>query len=123
MEDVSEESETEMKKHLGDLIDKRLKNNQVDNPWFDEIWGDISRKNPVSNCKPNQSLHNCSLKNLEEFKIDSKVENVMNVAVLFSETFRNYRKTICRQSNDINCIHKKFDGQEYFNKHILNATG
>ena len=84
------------------------------------LWKEISRTNPVSNCNSNQSLLSCSLRNLTDFKIDSKVENVMNVAVLYSETFKLYSKTICPQLG-ANCIHSNFNGSDFFNNHILNA--
>ena len=73
---------------------------------------------------------------MADFKIDSKVsivnqtkikqfsvqvENVMNTAVLYSKTFKNYKKDKC--PNDPNCIFKVFNGQEYFNNYILNTKG
>ena len=109
-----------MKLHLEALVKGRLLGDQL-NPWFDEVWKDISRTNPISLCKLNQSLRECSLQNLAYFKIDSKVENVMNVAVLFYETFKKYIQTICRDQPDSACIHENFDGEKYFNDHILNA--
>ena len=122
MEDVSHESETEMKKHLLSLVEERLRTNRQDtNPWLDEIWQEGAVTNPASSCKRNQSLLECSLRDLTHFKIDSKVENVMNVAVLFSDTFRNYRRAICPRNSDHACIHDNFDGEDYFNNHILNA--
>ena len=108
MEDVSEESEDKMRQHLVNLIEKN--ENKKGNPWFDDVWGEISARKPAPNS------------NLTDFKIDSKVENVMNVAVLYSETFKQYRKTICPQLDAI-CIHSKFNGPNFFNNFILNAKG
>ena len=45
----------------------------------------------------------------------------MNTAVLYAKTFKKYKKEKCQ--NDDACIYKKFDGQEYFNKYILNTKG
>ena len=118
MEDVSRESEREMKSHL-----ERLVGSANTNPWLEEVWREVSRTNPGSNCKPQQTLLQCSLRNLDHFKIDSKVENVMNVAVLFSETFKIYKRAICGNGNsrNSNCIHDNFNGEKYFNEYILNA--
>ena len=106
MEDVSEESENEMRQHLVKLINEEK--NQRRNPWFDEVWGEISARKPAPD--------------LRDFKIDSKVENVMNVAVLYSETFKLYSKTICPELG-ASCIHSNFNGSNFFNKFILNAQG
>ena len=104
MEDVSEESEDQMRQHLVNLRQK--KETRERNPWFDELWGKLLPRNPT----------------LTGFKIDSKVENVMNVAVLYSETFKNYRRTICPQLNS-SCLHSRFNGINFFNKFILHAKG
>ena len=108
MEDVSEESEDEMRQHLVDLTNKE--EYQRRNPWFDEVWGEISARKPAPT------------PDLKDFKIDSKVENVMNVAVLYSETFKKYRRTICPQLNS-SCLHSRFNGINFFNKFILHAKG
>ena len=102
MEDVSEESEDQMRQHLVNLRQK--KETRERNPWFDELWGKLLPRNPT----------------LTGFKIDSKVENVMNVAVLYSETFKQYRKTICPQLT-ASCIQSNFNGSNFFNNYILNA--
>ena len=106
MEDVSEESEDKLRQHL--VTQRKNKENQKKNPWFDELWGEISARNPDPN--------------LTDFKIDSKVENVMNVAVLYSETFKQYSKAICPQLK-ASCIHSSFNGSNFFNNYILNAKG
>ena len=108
MEDVSEESENKLRQHL--VNQRKKKENQKENPWFDELWGEISARNPADS-------------NLTDFKIDSKVENVMNVAALYSETFKLYSKTICPQPLRASCIHSRFNGSNFFNKFILNAKG
>ena len=108
MEDVSKESEDEMRQHLVDLTNKE--ENQRRNPWFDEVWGEISAREPSP------------YPDLTDFKIDSKVESVMRVAVLYSETFKLYSKTICPQLG-ASCIHSNFNGSNFFNKFILNAKG
>ena len=107
-----------MKNHLERLVTRRGANT---NPWLEEVWREVSRTNPSSKCKPQQTLLQCSLRNLDHFKIDSKVENVMNVAVLFSETFKVYNRAICGNIRNSNCIHNNFDGEKYFNEYILNA--
>ena len=105
MEDVSEKSEEKMREHLVNLV-RNKKENKKRNPWFDELWATV---------------------NLTGFKIDSKVENVMNVAVLYSETFKNYSKTICPRNGkaqlNASCVHERFNGTNFFNKFILNARG
>lgn len=106
MEDVSEESEDKMRQHLVNLINKE--ENENTNPWFDEVWGEISARKPAPS------------PDLTDFKIDSKVESVMNSAVLYSETFKQYSKTICPQLG-ANCIHSNFNGSNFFNNYILNA--
>ena len=106
MEDVSEESEEKMRQHLVNLTKKE--ENRRRNPWFDEVWDEISARHPA----PAPDLTN--------FKIDSKVENVMNVAVLYSETFKQYSKTICPQLT-ASCIQSNFNGSNFFNNYILNA--
>ena len=107
MEDVSEESEVNLRQHLVNQIKK--KKNQKRNPWFDELWNEISSKPEYD-------------PNLTHFKIDSKVENVMNVAVLYRETFKQYSKAICPQLT-ASCIHSSFNGKNFFNNYILNAKG
>ena len=104
MEDVSDESEVKLRQHL---VNQR-KETERRNPWFDELWNEISARNPEPN--------------LTHFKIDSKVENVMNVAVLYSETFKQYSKAICPQLK-ASCIHSSFNGSNFFNNYILNAKG
>ena len=96
-----------MRQHLVNLIKK--KKNQKRNPWFDELWNEISAKPEYD-------------PNLTHFKIDSKVENVMNVAVLYRETFKQYSKAICPQLT-ASCIHSSFNGKNFFNNYILNAKG
>ena len=110
MEDVSEESEDKMRQHLVNLINKE--ENENTNPWFDEVWGEISARKPAPS------------PDLTDFKIDSKVESVMNSAVLYSETFKLYSKTICPTVRpSASCIHSNFNGSNFFNKFILNAQG
>ena len=113
-----------MRKHLNETLHKvplqhllnHKSENEDGNPWFVELWREILLRNPDPN-----------LFNISNFKIDSKVENVMNVAVLYSETFKNYSKKICPRKGNAglyaSCIHERFNGTNFFNNFILNARG
>ena len=48
-----------------------------------------------------------------------KVENVMNVAVLYANTIIEYKKKKCVGVTDLNCIYQKFDGEDYFENFII----
>jgi len=112
VEDSADEAKIAVRERLQRIVNDFLKGKNPENPWFEEFWKEIS------NCT---ILKDCIKKNLADFKIDSKVENVMNTAVLYSKTFKNYKKDKC--PNDPNCIFNVFNGQEYFNNYILNTKG
>jgi len=63
------------------------------------------------------------MQDLTDFKIDSKVENVMNTVVLYEKSFKKYMQDKCDKSNPAPCIFDKYDGQDYFNNYILNFKG
>ena len=44
----------------------------------------------------------------------------MDVAVLYHHTIMKYKEKKCPSSASDDCIHRVFDGEEYFNKFILN---
>ena len=68
MEDVSEESEAKVQDHLQQIVDKLIDNPlTVDNPWLEEIWRE------KSGCLNDQLTRICVERNLDQFKIDSKV--------------------------------------------------
>ena len=57
--------------------------------------------------------------------ISTKVENVMNAAVLYYDTITKYRDFKCREGRGGigSCLQGTFDGEEYFNKFILKHDG
>ena len=68
VEDVSEESEAKVRDHLQQIVNKLIDNPlTVENPWLEEIW------RAKSGCLENQLTKICVDKNLDQFKIDSKV--------------------------------------------------
>ena len=44
----------------------------------------------------------------------------MDVAVLYHHTIMKYKEKKCSKSASDDCIHKVFDGEEYFEDFILN---
>ena len=47
----------------------------------------------------------------------------MNTAVLYAKTFGKYKREKCPDTANKTCIHKIFDGQDYFDNYILNTKG
>ena len=66
VEDSSDETKIATRGHLQRIVNDYFRNNvKPKNPWFDEFW------RAVSNCP---ELKNCALRDLSQFKIDSKVQ-------------------------------------------------
>lgn len=118
VEDSSDESKNATRVHIQNIVNEyfrdsqKFRNLKTQNPWFEEFW------RAVSNCP---KLQNCGKRDLADFKIDSKVENVMNTAVLYAKTFGKYKREKCPDKANKTCIHKIFDGQDYFDNYILNT--
>ena len=104
VEDSSDIARENVKQHLQALVNSWYTGKEnASNPWMKEFWMKIDKTD------------------LTNFKIDSKVENVMNTAVLFAQSFRKYKDRICN-SDDSDCVYHKFDGKQYFEQFILNST-
>eukprot|EP00092_Neocalanus_flemingeri_P024712 GFUD01026801.1.p1 GENE.GFUD01026801.1~~GFUD01026801.1.p1 ORF type:complete len:923 (-),score=169.35 GFUD01026801.1:112-2880(-) len=114
VEDSADESKIETRNHLQKIVNDLFNDLSKDpkNPWLKEFW------RAVSNCS--EISENCGMRNLTNFKIDSKVENVMNTAVLYAKTFGKYMKDKCSNKGNA-CIYESFDGREYFDNFILNT--
>ena len=68
MEDVSDESEAKVQEHLQQIVNELIDNSAtVDNPWLEEIW------RAKSGCHKDQLTKLCVERNLDQFRIDSKV--------------------------------------------------
>ena len=104
VEDSSDIARENVKQHLQALVNSWYTGKEnASNPWMKEFWMKIDKTD------------------LTNFKIDSKVENVMNTAVLFAQSFRRYKDSICNPDNS-DCIYNQFDGKQYFEQFILKST-
>ena len=102
--DSSDIARENVKQHLQELANSWYTDKEnASNPWMKEFWMKIDKID------------------LTNFKIDSKVENVMNTAALFAQSFKKYKDSICNR-NDSDCIYHKFDGKQYFEQFILKST-
>ena len=74
------------------------------NPWLEEFCSE---------------LFDCKFPN--DFKIDSKVEHVMDAVVLFTKTIDKFYLDNCRRNTKIcNAIHQNFDGHTFFYNYLVN---
>ena len=95
VEDLDDDSNYEMFKFLTNI--KRM---DPSNPWLEEFCSE---------------LFDCKFPN--NFKIDSKVEHVMDAVVLITKTIHKFYLDNCQRNSKI-CkpVHEKFDVNDFFYK-------
>ena len=99
MEDLDDDSNYEMFKFFTNI--KRM---DPSNPWLEEFCSE---------------LFDCKFPN--NFKIDSKVEHVMDAVVLFTKTIEKFYLDNCRRNSKIcKAVHEQFDGNNFFYNYMVN---
>ena len=123
VEDRADETEIKTREHLQNVVTDFWNNKTTNrNPWQEEFLSNWPRD--LSQFKIDSKVSNKLIHNSKCLYI-SKVENVMNAAVLYYDTITKYRDFKCRSgSGGIgSCLQGTFDGEEYFNKFILKHDG
>eukprot|EP00092_Neocalanus_flemingeri_P011699 GFUD01012615.1.p1 GENE.GFUD01012615.1~~GFUD01012615.1.p1 ORF type:complete len:913 (+),score=187.69 GFUD01012615.1:372-2741(+) len=101
VEDLDDDSNYEMFKFLTNV--KKL---DALNPWLEEFCSEAE-------------LSNCQFPN--DFRIDSKVEHVMDAVVLYTKAIDKFFQDNCNRNSKIcEALHGKFDGEKFFHNYMVN---
>ncbi|XP_023319841.1 metabotropic glutamate receptor 1 [Eurytemora carolleeae] len=111
----SKMAEESIRNHLKNLVSSILETPQNNsNPWLRKIW------KSVSCCSTSANLADCDLAQVDEqFAIDTKIENVMNAAVLFSEAIESFFSS-CELDKD--CLYRSYQGDLFFKNYIMRVN-
>ena len=125
VEDRADETENKTREHLQNIVTSFWNNEKGNrNPWEKEFLPHWPKNLEYSYFKIDSKVSNeLYIHNWTCFF--SKVENVMNAAVLYYDTITKYRDFKCKAGRGAigACLQGTFDGEEYFNEFILKHDG